>query len=350
MTEVTIDGSFGEGGGQVLRNSLVMSVLAEKPFFIENIRYNRRVSGLRRQHVGCIELAARMSNADHSKVRVGTTELHFTPHGLKSGSVNIDIGAGSLILLASVFLPIAMMMKQRCTLAARGGTDVPFSPTGSYLEYAFAPLVSAYFTELDLSFPERGYYPKGNGRMVLTATGNGGTKPLLLTAGGRYENTTLHIENSNLPDHIPLRIEKAFAKEILHNGAGRIGTPKTVAREYHTSERWRTGVSATSVSRFENGVVACSACGKKGVPSEEIGRLLAIEHRRELRQPCVDSHLADQLLPYLAHFGGEISLIEPTRHFLTGLYVIERFLGRPYSVMTEGDNRKYRFQSATGTC
>ena len=350
MTEVTIDGSFGEGGGQVLRNSLVMSVLAEKPFFIENIRYNRRVSGLRRQHVGCIELAARMSNADHSKVRVGTTELHFTPHGLKSGSVNIDIGAGSLILLASVFLPIAMMMKQRCTLAARGGTDVPFSPTGSYLEYAFAPLVSAYFTELDLSFPERGYYPKGSGRMVLTATGKGGKESLLLTAGGRYQNTTLHIENSNLPDHVSRRMEKAFSKEIHHGGKGRIGSMETAIKECHTSERWRIGVSATSVSRFENGVIACSECGKRGVRSEKIGQLLAREHMGEMRQPCVDSHLADQLLPYLAHFGGEVSVIEPTRHFLTGLYVIERFLGRPYSVTTDGAEQRYRFHGASGTC
>lgn len=345
MTEIKIDGSFGEGGGQVLRNSLVISALTGKPFFIENIRYNRRVPGLRRQHVGCIELAARMLNADHSEIEVGATELHFTPRVLKPGPVEIDIGVGSLTLLASVFLPMAMMMKEECTLAARGGTDVPFSPTGSYLEHTLAPLISPYFAKLGYSVLDRGYYPKGSGSVVLNTTGNGETEPLLLSAGGRHENTVLYIENSNLPDHVPRRIEKAFAKEILHSGAVCIDSIETVTKEYHTSDRWRIGVSLTSVSRFENGVIACSGCGKKGVRSEDIGRLLAREHLRELRQPCIDSHLADQLLPYLALFGGEISVIEPSRHFLTGLYVIERFLGRSYSVMTEGVKQKYRFHS-----
>ena len=345
MTEIKIDGSFGEGGGQVLRNSLVMSALTDKPFFIEKIRYNRRVPGLRRQHVGCIELAARMSNADHSEIEVGATELHFTPRVLKPGPVEIDIGAGSLTLLASVFLPIAMMMKEECTLAARGGTDVPFSPTSSYLEHAFVPLISEYFTELGSTVVERGYYPKGSGSVMLSVRGKGVTEPLLLTAKGGHENTILYIENSNLPGYVPRRIEKSFKKEILHSGSVHIDTLKTVAKDHHTSDRWRIGVSLTSVSRFENGVIACSGCGKKGVRSEDIGRLLAREHLRELRQPCIDSHLADQLLPYLALFGGEISVIEPSRHFLTGLYVIERFLGRSYSVMTEGVKQKYRFHS-----
>ena len=342
---VKIDGSYGEGGGQLLRMSLILSSITGKSFFMENIRSKRKRPGLRRQHLGCVELATRMTNAKISKAVEGSTELFYEPGKVQPGIFDIDIGAGSITLLLSVFMPIAMTGNDASALRVTGGTDVPFSPTFRYFTHAFLPNISDRFTQLDFSVQKSGFYPRGGGVVTARVRGNDNIDPFSLVDKGECVRPSVQVLNSNLPDHIPERIIFAFRAEIDRaSPKGNLNFASSV--DGRTSpDKWRVGVSVTSVMEFEEGIIAVSGCGKRGLPSEKLGRELAREMIWEMEQPCVDSHLADQLLPYLALFGGSISVRRPSEHFQTALHVIEQFLGRHHSMERMGDIERYAFQA-----
>jgi len=350
MDGITIDGSLGEGGGQILRTSLVFSALTGKPFRIMNIRNNRPKPGLRRQHLGCVELAAKMTGAEITDVNVGTRELSFKPDKLKTGTFSVDIEGGSITLLASVFLPIAQAAEGSCSLLARGGTDVPFSPTSSYFKYAFLPLVSGLFSRVEYRVTERGYFPGGKGEARLAAEGKAITSRLSFQEKGDPRGTSLYIISTNLPDHVARRICSSFGNEMKKTSREFSEDIEFIVENTTSPDTWRVGVSACSVTKFESGMIARSQCGKRGMPSELIGKRLAEAHMRQIEQPCVDSYLADQLLPYVALTGGEICVFEPSRHFLTGLSVIEKFLGKGYRLKREGDVDRYSFEPLYLSC
>ena len=327
-----------------MRLSLVLSSITGKSFLMENIRAKRKRPGLRRQHVGCVELAARMTNAKISKALEGSTELFFEPDEVLPGSFDIDIGAGSITLLLSVFIPIAMTGNDASTLRIAGGTDVPFSPSFRYFTHAFLPNISDRFTHLDLSVRKSGFYPKGCGEVFARVRRNDNKNPFFLVDRGECTRASIHVVSSNLPDHIPERIISAFRKEMDRNLPVKgLNLDPSVDRS-DSPDKWRVGVSVTPVMEFEQGIMAVSGCGKRGLPSEKLGRELAREMVWEMEQPCVDSHLADQMLPYLALFGGTISVRRPTEHFQTALHVIKLFLGRCYSVEKMHDIETYSFK------
>lgn len=344
MEGITINGSFGEGGGQILRMSLVFSAVTGRPFRIVNIRANRPNPGLRRQHLGCVELAAQMTGAENTEVKVGTPELSFVPGKPRSGTFITDIGAGSITLLASVFLPIAMVSEGVCRLVAKGGTDVPFAPTSSYFEHAFLPLASRLFSQLEWRIAEKGFFPKGKGEAHFLAEGKATLPHLSFLDKGDHKGTSLYIGTTNLPGHISRRLCSSFQNEFGARSLGFSEDIRFIVDNNPSPDPWRVGVSACSVSEFDRGVIARSLCGKRGIPSERIGKKLASEHLQQVEQPCVDSFLADQLLPYIALLGGEISVREPTKHFLTGLQVSEKFLGKDYTKKTEGEIHYYSFR------
>lgn len=344
MGGITIDGSFGEGGGQILRMSLVFSTITGKPFRIVNIRGGRPKPGLRRQHVGCVKLAAQMSEAEVTELQVGASELSFKPGKLKTGTFYTDIGAGSITLLGSVFLPIASAAGGVCHLHAKGGTDVPFAPTSSYFKYAFLPLVSGLFTRVEYRVTERGYFPGGKGEATLSVEGNAAPAYFSFLDKGDLKGTSLYIVSTNLPGHISKRLYSSFVKEMEMTSREFSGDIEFNVENTISPDRWRVGVSACSVSKFDKGMIARSQCGMKNVPAERIGKKMARDHMKQIEQPCVDSYLADQLLPYLALSGGEICVIEPSQHFLTGLLVSEKFLGNDYSLKKNGGVHRYSFQ------
>lgn len=341
---IELDGSYGEGGGQILRTALILSPVSGKAFRMRNIRSKRRVPGLRRQHLGCVELAAEMTDAETSEAEVGSTELTVYPRSPGPGDYEIDIGAGSVTLLSSVFLPISALCREKSVLKAVGGTDVPFSPTSSFFSYAFLPMLSEILPDADYSVRRRGYYPKGKGEVRLEAGGrsrSAGPGPLTFTDKGEHVDTIIRVESSNLPEHISRRIISSFRVALAQR------SPEVPVRSRtdvsFPDDKWRVGVSATAVSRYENGMVATSRCGRKGLPSERIGRELAEKLSEEMGQPCVDPYLSDQLLPYLAVYGGKICVVDPTPHFTTGLYVIGKFLGKCYERRIEEGCEEYEF-------
>jgi len=344
MDEVLVDGSLGEGGGQILRQSLLYSVISGRSLRMEKIRHNRKRPGLRRQHLGCIELAKQMCGGRVSPVEVGTTSFVFIPGNMRAGEHNIDIGAGSLTLLASVFFPVAMRMGEPTVLHGHGGTDVPFSPTLAFFRQAFLPMIEDRFAAISSSVPKRGYNPGGGGEVIFRAEGieGGSGEGMSLVERGESGDVLLHISATNLADHIPGRIADTFTRALSEVIPTRINVRQVVHAE-SSHDRWRVGVSATAVSPASGGMIASSLCGRRGLSSERLGSMLANDLASEMSQPCVDSRLADQMLPYLFLCGGQLRVREPTSHFRTGILLIERFFEERIERVRMSDSDLYRF-------
>jgi len=164
MEPIRIDGGFGEGGGQIIRSAVTLSAVTGKPVEIENIRKNRKVPGLRPQHLLGVKILSKICQAKVEGLQVNSTSLKFSPsHGLDL-DLQEDVGtAGSISLILQVLIPAVSLMRKSLKLSIIGGTDVPFSPTMDYTKHVFGNVMSRIGINFDLEVKRRGYYPKGGG-------------------------------------------------------------------------------------------------------------------------------------------------------------------------------------------
>ena len=157
-----IDGSYGEGGGQILRTSIALSAVTGRPVYIKNIRAKRPNPGLAAQHLESVRCIALLTDADISGLKLGSTELTFYPKEVKSGEYHIDIGtAGSITLFLQCLMPMAMRIKDAISINIRGGTDVAWSPPIDYLRYVMLPTIAKMGYDAHIDLIGRGYYPRG---------------------------------------------------------------------------------------------------------------------------------------------------------------------------------------------
>lgn len=165
---MTIDGSKGEGGGQVLRTSLAMSAITGRPVEIVNVRAKRKTPGLRRQHLTCLKAAAEVCSAEIEGDEVGSMQVKFRPGKIKSGIYKFEIGtAGSVTLVAQTVLPILLAADGESEVTITGGTHVPMSPTWDYFERTFLPQLRRMGAEVDARIVKYGFYPAGGGEIVI---------------------------------------------------------------------------------------------------------------------------------------------------------------------------------------
>ena len=171
MDFLKIDGSYGEGGGQILRTAVTLSAITNTPIKVENIRKNRRVPGLRPQHLTAIELLSKICDANVSGLHVGSTSIKFEPNNFENFSLKEDIGtAGSISLILQVLIPAVAISKKSLELSITGGTDVPWSPTMNYTKYVLREAYSRIGIDFSLDIVKRGYYPKGGGLVKVKVT------------------------------------------------------------------------------------------------------------------------------------------------------------------------------------
>ena len=164
MEPTRIDGAFGEGGGQIIRSAVTLSAITGRPVEIENIRRNRKVPGLRPQHMVGIKILAKICNAEVEGLHVNSTSLKFSPSLGTDMTLREDIGtAGSIPLVLQVLIPAVSLMKRRLNISITGGTDVPWSPTSDYTKFVMRRAFSAIGVEFSLDVKKRGYYPRGGG-------------------------------------------------------------------------------------------------------------------------------------------------------------------------------------------
>jgi RNA 3'-phosphate cyclase len=324
---IVIDGSLGEGGGQILRTSIALSAITQTPVKIINIRRNRPKPGLAAQHVTGIKAVSNLCSAHTKGLNIGSIEIEFTPHNLIGGSHKLDIGtAGSITLVLQACLPAALCSPHSTLLELTGGTDVKFAPPIDYFRYIIAPLLEKMGAGFDFLEIRRGYYPKGGGYLKLKINPPSKTlKPLLLTAPGQFKQASGIINIANLPDHISRRMEGTAQEEFKKN----FKDTSLDLRYDNKPGSLSSGVGLTLWANFENAVIGASALGERGIPAEKLAKSAVQNLFTEIQAgAAVDVYAADQLLIYLAIGKGNILARQPlSNHAVTNISVIEQFYG-----------------------
>lgn len=311
-----IDGSHGAGGGQILRTTVALSAVTGIPVCIKNIRAKRPKPGLSAQHLEGLRCIALLTDADVSGLKLGSTELTFSPKEIKSGEYHINIGtAGSITLLLQCLMPVAMRIKDSISLKIRGGTDVAWSPPIDHLRYVMLPTIAKMGYNAHIDLISRGYYPRGGG-LVKAVIHPSVLSGIMLQKG---EVEIMGISHcSRLPEHVAMR-QAMSAKEVLAEG----GYDAQISTEYSQYESTGSGITLWCPG------MGGSSLGEKGKPAEEVGREAARALLNELRSGAsADVHLADQLIPYMALADGKCSLTTRllTPHARTNIWAVERFL------------------------
>ncbi len=318
---IEIDGSFGEGGGQIVRTAVALSAVTGEPVRITRIREGRKNPGLSPQHVTAILALAKVTNARIEGAKPRSQEITFRPGEVRGGEREIDIGtAGSITLLIQCFLPALVFADSPATLTVRGGTDVKWSPTIDYLSRVALPAFAEFGVQSRLSCERRGYYPRGGGLATLEVVpGKLKRADLLAVEPGPVEGIS---HSSNLPEHVAKRQAEAAA-EVLKGS----GFDAKISCETNTLPSTGSGITLWSGRR------GASALGERGLPAEKVGASAAEEMAAELRsKAAVDRYLADQLVPYLALAGGSYTAPEVSRHASTNIWTATRFLDVDISI------------------
>lgn len=324
---IEIDGSFGEGGGQILRTALALSALAAKSFRIHNIRAGRSSPGLQPQHLASVSAVAELCKASVTGGQIGSTELEFFPGDIAPGRYKFDVGtAGSVSLVFQALLPALLKAGDDCEVEIFGGTNVSHAPQVEYFQHVLFPMLHSCGARIGIEIKKSGFYPKGGGHVFLS-TEHSELSRLDFT---RFELSSIEGVSlcANLPDSVARRQGNSATLELFkHNLQARI-KPHVVPALSPGS-----GIVLWASSKNSSAIIGADALGERGMPAEEVGVDAARNLLAELNSgACVDRHAADQLLPFMALAGGEIRTSTITQHAQTNMRVIEMFLDVKFGV------------------
>jgi len=333
---VQIDGSYGEGGGQILRTSLALSCALGKPVQITNIRKERKKPGLQPQHLTAVKAAATIAGAGVQGTELSSTALQFRPGRTSHGTYRFDVAetkgsAGSTSLVLQTILVPLCFAEQPSQVFVNGGTHVPWSPSFHYLRSVVAPLLFRLGVRAELSITAWGWYPIGGGQISARITPAHGLSPLIMTDRGRFLRVTGISAISNLPEHIAAR-QRARALAIL----GRQGIDASI--ETLSAPSPGKGSFLFLAAEFEHLSAGFGSLGAIGKRAEEVADEACNGLFSHLQaQGALDPHLADQVVPWLVFCRGpsEFTTTCVTRHLLTNLWVVRQFMD--VDVKVEGE-------------
>ncbi len=316
-----IDGSQGEGGGQIFRTALALSALLSKPIEVFNIRANRPRPGLAMQHLTTLLTFKKIFSAKVEGAKLGSTKVTFTPGSIKEErEYSIDIGtAGSITLLLQALLPA--LVYHNTTLKIKGGTDVKWSPTIDYFSQVFLKNLSYLGVRAEVELLARGYYPKGNGQVKIRISKVNLLKGYEFEDRGKLLGIKGKAHSSNLPEHIVER-EAKTAKEAL--------LPLKAEIDLELRKEISTGTGITLWADYQNCSLGSSALGEIGKPAEKVGTEAALRLMKEINSPAtLDVNMADQIIPFAALAEGRTSFLvrELTGHLRTNIVLTEKILG-----------------------
>ncbi|MBW2991228.1 RNA 3'-terminal phosphate cyclase [Candidatus Woesearchaeota archaeon] len=342
---IQLDGSFGEGGGAILRQALALSMATGRAFKINNIRKGRCNPGLAPQHLAGVNAAKDLCDAEVKGHAIGSTEISFKPGEVKAGRYKIDIGtAGSITLLLQSLLLPSIFSGKKISFHIKGGTDVKWSQPYDYFKFVFLPQMKRY-AEVEANLFKRGYYPKGGGEIKVSING----KYILGGAGENKEPPSiLLLEQKKLLQikgisHASIDLENAKVAERQAESArlalDELGIPFNVKHEYSKSFSTGSGLTLWAVFGeeevdFENpNILGADSLGERGKRAELVGE----EAGNNLIDvvdsgAAVDMYLADQLIPFLGIAGGVIKTSQITNHVKSNIYVAEKFLKVKFSI------------------
>ena len=333
---IAIDGSHGEGGGQILRTALSLSCVFRKPFRMFNIRRGRPKPGLMPQHLAAVGAAQRISGAQVSGDGAGSMELAFSPGEARGGEIVLDIGtAGSTVLVLQTVVPALLFASGASEVVLSGGTHVPFSPSYHYAAHVFAPTLRRLGVDIGLSIDSYGFYPRGGGKIRARLLPAKAIAPLRAVEPGKLVAVRGESAVGNLPLAIAARQKASALAKIapaLRDGGihadVRVGSVPAPGQ----------GTFIFLAAESEGAVAGFSALGARGKRAETVGEEAASDFLDHAASgAALDPHLADQLVPYLALSGGEslFTTSRVTAHLMTNLWAVGLF--RPFRYDVEGE-------------
>jgi RNA 3'-terminal phosphate cyclase (ATP) len=331
---LTIDGSVGEGGGQVLRTSLSLAAITGTDIRVTKIRAGRKNPGLAAQHLTAVRAAAAACGGALEGDRLGSQELVFRPGVCRAGQHLFDVSdirpsAGSVNLILQTVLPILARCDGPSEVTLRGGTHVAWSPTFDYVRHVFLPAVADFGVRAEVELRKTGHYPKGGGEEVLRLEAGDPWRAADFGSARGELRCRLTSRASCLPRHVIERQLSAMKAELK----GVCSRMEEVAEETPGSAPGTAAMVATLPGK--GGWAGCTALGARGKPAEAVGREAAQAFRAFVESgSAVDRHLADQLLLYAALAEGTtvLAVEETTEHARTNMRVIEQFLGPRFRV------------------
>jgi len=325
-----IDGSYGEGGGQILRCSVALSALTGQEVTIRNIRAKRGKPGLAAQHLTAVLGVATLCDGDVEGAFVGSGAITFRPGKVLGGSYQLDVGtAGSITLVLQSCLLASLHAPTTTELEVRGGTNVQMSPPVDYYRNVLIPLLGRMGYDVQLELVSRGFYPQGGGAVKAYMAPCPGLRPLALKERGRLEEVGGECFAQNLPDHVAHRMEDATRQALVEH--------ELHLRAHHTSGH-STGAGTALYARYHNTVLGADGLGKKGVPAERVGEEAGRNLKAEMEGPgTLDAHAADQLLPYMALAEGPsvFRVREVTEHLSTQMWLLRQFMDVEFTLTKE---------------
>ena len=335
MDFVQVDGSKGEGGGQILRTAVVFSAIQSKPVRIDRIRAGREVPGLKRQHISALQVLAKVFGGELQGATEGSSEVTFVPGKQRLDALSLDMGtAASITLVLQAVIPAIALTGSRLSLELIGGTDVPWSPTYDYLERVARDAYARIGIEFTIRAQRRGYYPRGGGKVSAVIRPCADLRPLDLTDGEGVRGVLLVSRCGHLPRHVAERQIASAETEIAK--AGFVISSTEVSEEQSDSP----GSSLLAYCTGSAKCIGADGIGARGRPAEEVGREAASRLIAEVRSGAsLDSNLADMVLPLLslASTASRASVPKVTPHLLSGLELASQFTGCRWSIDEKGE-------------
>jgi len=329
-TMIPIDGSLGEGGGQILRTSLSLSLVTGKPFRMEKIRGGRERPGLLRQHLAAVRAAAEIGCAVAEGAFLGSTSLEFTPGAIKPGKYHFAVGtAGSATLVLQTILPALMTAESPSQIVVEGGTHNQAAPPFDFLAKTFLPQLERMGPRVCVRLEKYGFYPAGGGRIAAEITPSAALVPLKFEGRGRTAKPRVNAVVANLPRLIAQREVDTVAK-ILGCGMEKLQITET-------RNSAGPGNAVLVEVESEELVAIFTSFGRVGVSAEKVAADVAEQVRVYLAsEAAVCEHLADQLLlPMALAGGGSFRTGKISSHARTNMEVIRRFLPVIFSLVEE---------------
>lgn len=320
MDFLKINGGHGEGGGQIIRSAIALSCITKQPIHLENIRKNRKISGLRPQHLTAINILQKIANAKVIGAEIGSTEIKFIPGDAKNLDLVEDVGtAGSIPLILQVLIPVVAMSKKQFNLRIKGGTDVLWSPTIDYTQHVLQEAYSRMGINFSLELIKRGYYPKGGGEIKLQV--NPSNVKSILFSKRKTNKVKLICSFSK------------FTNNEIENKVYEIVKQLTDANfivdvEIKSEEALDSGASLLIYSIDDDSIIGIDALYNKKTGKFDL------DMDNFIKNYAIDDNLADMLIVPASLASGKtiLPVKEITKHLETNLFVTSKITGCKYGI------------------
>jgi RNA 3'-terminal phosphate cyclase (ATP) len=330
MGLIKIDGSYGEGGGQIIRTCLSLSAITGKPVEITNIRAGRSKAGLQPQHLAAVNAVGDICGATLKNAAIGSARLTFEPRtAVASGDYRIDIGtAGATVLvLQALMLPLSLA-DGPSTVEVTGGTHVPHAPPAEYLQEVYLLALKDAGFAVRTEYGGAGFFPKGGGKVNAVMAGGAAPTPFAYSRRGNLHWLRAYVVTAVLPDHVATRGVAAI--ERFMKGIGRKVDIVTLRKQSSDP-----GAAVIITAQCEEGLAGFTSLGQRGKPMEKVSEEACVEFVKWWNTGAAcDERLGDQLVLPASLIEGESIWAVPrvTEHLQTVLWVVQQFLPIKYKV------------------